>query len=281
MTIPESQANQATISDLKTPNRQEYEGAPVSVTLFKEALLRDDPDRFDLRLEVRDSGMFFHLRQSHASYSRLSSLTGRTITKDSPAAEILAAVTETNSQYIGSSKNREDGIYGLAHNLTINGTVLEGTVADEAAHEQSNGAVARGVVDVIMYHPVNMFMNDDKDSRETLLVPAYFVWSDTINDDGSFEVSLYIGDPDQPNHHLKVIDSLPIKAEAAEGAVTPEDPKEKAFAIGRAFYASVFYGALVEHAARFSAPLFGGKGVYHDSDLGLFFWPVTADPFAE
>lgn len=281
MTIPESQANQATISDLKTPNRQEYEGAPVSVTLFKEALLRDDPDRFDLRLEVRDSGMFFHLRQSHASYSRLSSLTGRTITKDSPAAEILAAVTETNSQYIGSSKNREDGIYGLAHNLTINGTVLEGTVADEAAHEQSNGAVARGVVDVIMYHPVNMFMNDDKDSRETLLVPAYFVWSDTINDDGSFEVSLYIGDPDQPNHHLKVIDSLPVKAEAAEGAVTPEDPKEKAFAIGRAFYASVFYGALVEHAARFSAPLFGGKGVYHDSDLGLFFWPVTADPFAE
>jgi hypothetical protein len=281
MTIPESQANQATISDLKTPNRQEYEGAPVSVTLFKEALLRDDPDRFDLRLEVRDSGMFFHLRQSHASYSRLSSLTGRTITKDSPAAEILAAVTETNSQYIGSSKNREDGIYGLAHNLTINGTVLEGTVADEAAHEQSNGAVARGVVDVIMYHPVNMFMNDDKDSRETLLVPAYFVWSDTINDDGSFEVSLYIGDPDQPNHHLKVIDSLPVKAEAAEGAVTPEDPKEKAFAIGRAFYASVFYGALVEHAARFSAPLFGGKGVHHDSDLGLFFWPVTADPFAE
>lgn len=281
MTIPESQANQATISDLKTPNRQEYEGAPVSVTLFKEALLRDDPDRFDLRLEVRDSGMFFHLRQSHASYSRLSSLTGRTITKDSPAAEILAAVTETNSQYIGSSKNREDGIYGFAHNLTINGTVLEGTVADEAAHEQSNGAVARGVVDVIMYHPVNMFMNDDKDSRETLLVPAYFVWSDTINDDGSFEVSLYIGDPDQPNHHLKVIDSLPIKAEAAEGAVTPEDPKEKAFAVGRAFYASVFYGALVEHAARFSAPLFGGKGVYHDSDLGLFFWPVTADPFAE
>lgn len=281
MTIPESQANQATISDLKTPNRQEYEGAPVSVTLFKEALLRDDPDRFDLRLEVRDSGMFFHLCQSHASYSRLSSLTGRTITKDSPAAEILAAVTETNSQYIGSSKNREDGIYGLAHNLTINGTVLEGTVADEAAHEQSNGAVARGVVDVIMYHPVNMFMNDDKDSRETLLVPAYFVWSDTINDDGSFEVSLYIGDPDQPNHHLKVIDSLPVKAEAAEGAVTPEDPKEKAFAIGRAFYASVFYGALVEHAARFSAPLFGGKGVHHDSDLGLFFWPVTADPFAE
>ena len=281
MTIPESQANQATISDLKTPNRQEYEGAPVSVTLFKEALLRDDPDRFDLRLEVRDSGMFFHLRQSHASYSRLSSLTGRTITKDSPAAEILAAVTETNSQYIGSSKNREDGIYGLAHNLTINGTVLEGTVADEAAHEQSNGAVARGVVDVIMYHPVNMFMNDDKDSRETLLVPAYFVWSDTINDDGSFEVSLYIGDPDQPNHHLKVIDSLPVKAEAAGGAVTPEDPKEKAFAIGRAFYASVFYGALVEHAARFSAPLFGGKGVHHDSDLGLFFWPVTADPFAE
>ena len=281
MTTPESQANQATIGDLKTPNRQEYEGAPVSVTLFKEALLRDDPDRFDLRLEVRDSGMFFHLRQSHASYSRLSSLTGRTITKDSPAAEILAAVTETNSQYIGSSKNREDGIYGLAHNLTINGTVLEGTVADEAAHEQSNGAVARGVVDVIMYHPVNMFMNDDKDSRETLLVPAYFVWSDTINDDGSFEVSLYIGDPDQPNHHLKVIDSLPVKAEAAEGAVTPEDPKEKAFAIGRAFYASVFYGALVEHAARFSAPLFGGKGVYHDSDLGLFFWPVTADPFAE
>ena len=281
MTTPESQANQATISDLKTPNRQEYEGAPVSVTLFKEALLRDDPDRFDLRLEVRDSGMFFHLRQSHASYSRLSSLTGRTITKDSPAAEILAAVTETNSQYIGSSKNREDGIYGLAHNLTIDGTVLEGTVADEAAHEQSNGAVARGVVDVIMYHPVNMFMNDDKDSRETLLVPAYFVWSDTINDDGSFEVSLYIGDPDQPNHHLKVIDSLPVKAEAAEGAVTPEDPKEKAFAIGRTFYASVFYGALVEHAARFSAPLFGGKGVYHDSDLGLFFWPVTADPFAE
>lgn len=281
MTTPESQANQATISDLKTPNRQEYEGAPVSVTLFKEALLRDDPDRFDLRLEVRDSGMFFHLRQSHASYSRLSSLTGRTITKDSPAAEILAAVTETNSQYIGSSKNREDGIYGLAHNLTINGTVLEGTVADEAAHEQSNGAVARGVVDAIMYHPVNMFMNDDKDSRETPLVPAYFVWSDTINDDGSFEVSLYIGDPDQPNHHLKVIDSLPVKAEAAEGAVTPEDPKEKAFAIGRAFYASVFYGALVEHAARFSAPLFGGKGVHHDSDLGLFFWPVTADPFAE
>lgn len=281
MTTPESQANQATISNLKTPNRQEHEGAPVSVTLFKEALLRDDPDRFDLRLEVRDSGMFFHLRQSHASYSRLSSLTGRTITKDSPAAEILAAVTETNSQYIGSSKNREDGIYGFAHNLTINGTVLEGTVADEAAHEQSNGAVARGVVDVIMYHPVNMFMNDDKDSRETLLVPAYFVWSDTINDDGSFEVSLYIGDPDQPNHHLKVIDSLPIKAEAAEGAVTPEDPKEKAFAIGRAFYASVFYGALVEHAARFSAPLFGGKGSYHDPDLGLFFWPVTADPFAE
>lgn len=281
MTTPESQANQATISDLKTPNRQEHEGAPVSVTLFKEALLRDDPDRFDLRLEVRDSGMFFHLRQSHASYSRLSSLTGRTITKDSPAAEILAAVTETNSQYIGSSKNREDGIYGFAHNLTINGTVLEGTVADEATHEQSNGAVARGVVDAIMYHPVNMFMNDDKDSRETLLVPAWFVWSDTINDDGSFEVSLYIGDPDQPNHHLKVIDSLPIKAEAAEGAVTPEDPKEKAFAIGRAFYASVFYGALVEHAARFSAPLFGGKGVHHDSDLGLFFWPVTADPFAE
>lgn len=281
MTIPESQANQATIGDLKTPNRQEYEGAPVSVTLFKEALLRDDPDRFDLRLEVHDSGMFFHLRQSHASYGRLSNLTGRNITKDSPAAEILAAVTETNSQYIGSSKNREDGIYGLAHNLTINGTVLEGTVADEAAHEQSNGAVARGVVDVIMYHPVNMFMNDDKDSRETLLVPAYFVWSDTINDDGSFEVSLYIGDPDQPNHHLKVIDSLPVKAEAAEGAVTPEDPKEKAFAIGRAFYASVFYGALVEHAARFSAPLFGGKGVHHDSDLGLFFWPVTADPFAE
>lgn len=281
MTTPESQANQATISDLKTPNRQEHEGAPVSVTLFKEALLRDDPDRFDLRLEVRDSGMFFHLRQSHASYSRLSSLTGRTITKDSPDAEILAAVTETNSQYIGSSKNREDGIYGFAHNLTIDGTVLEGTVADEAAHEQSNGAVARGVVDVIMYHPVNMFMNDDKDSRETLLVPAYFVWSDTINDDGSFEVSLYIGDPDQPNHHLKVIDSLPIKAEAAEGAVTPEDPKEKAFAVGRAFYASVFYGALVEHAARFSAPLFGGKGVHHDSDLGLFFWPVTADPFAE
>lgn len=281
MTTPESQANQATIGDLKTPNRQEHEGAPVSVTLFKEALLRDDPDRFDLRLEVRDSGMFFHLRQSHASYSRLSSLTGRTITKDSPAAEILAAVTETNSQYIGSSKNREDGIYGFAHNLTINGTVLEGTVADEAAHEQSNGAVARGVVDVIMYHPVNMFMNNDKDSQETLLVPAYFVWSDTINDDGSFEVSLYIGDPDQPNHHLKVIDSLPVKAEAAEGAVTPEDPKEKAFAIGRAFYASVFYGALVEHAARFSAPLFGGKGVHHDSDLGLFFWPVTADPFAE
>lgn len=281
MTTPESQANQATIGDLKTPNRQEHEGAPVSVTLFKEALLRDDPDRFDLRLEVRDSGMFFHLRQSHASYSRLSSLTGRTITKDSPAAEILAAVTETNSQYIGSSKNREDGIYGFAHNLTINGTVLEGTVADEAAHEQSNGAVARGVVDVIMYHPVNMFMNNDKDSQETLLVPAYFVWSDTINDDGSFEVSLYIGDPDQPHHHLKVIDSLPIKAEAAEGAVTPEDPKEKAFAIGRAFYASVFYGALVEHAARFSAPLFGGKGVHHDSDLGLFFWPVTADPFAE
>lgn len=281
MTTPESQANQATISDLKTPNRQEHEGAPVSVTLFKEALLRDDPDRFDLRLEVRDSGMFFHLRQSHASYSRLSSLTGRTITKDSPAAEILAAVTETNSQYIGSSKNREDGIYGFAHNLTINGTVLEGTVADEATHEQSDGAVARGVVDAIMYHPVNMFMNDDKDSRETLLVPAWFVWSDTINDDGSFEVSLYIGDPDQPNHHLKVIDSLPIKAEAAEGAVTPEDPKEKAFAIGRAFYASVFYGALVEHAARFSAPLFGGKGVHHDSDLGLFFWPVTADPFAE
>lgn len=277
MTTPESQANQATISDLKTPNRQEHEGAPVTVTLFKEALLRDDPDRFDLRIEVRDSGMFFHLRQSHASYSRLSSLTGRTITKDSPAAEILAAVTETNSQYIGSSKNREDGIYGFAHNLTIN----EGTVADEAAHEQSNGAVARGVVDVIMYHPVNMFMNNDKDSQETLLVPAYFVWSDTINDDGSFEVSLYIGDPDQPNHHLKVIDSLPVKAEAAEGAVTPEDPKEKAFAIGRAFYASVFYGALVEHAARFSAPLFGGKGVHHDSDLGLFFWPVTADPFAE
>lgn len=281
MTTPESQANQATISDLKTPNRQEHEGAPVSVTLFKEALLRDDPDHFDLRLEVRDSGMFFHLRQSHASYSRLSSLTGRTITKDSPAAEILAAVTETNSQYIGSSKNREDGIYGFAHNLTINGTVLEGTVTDEAPHKQGNGAVARGVVDVIMYHPVNMFMNDDKDSRETLLVPAYFVWSDTINDDGSFEVSLYIGDPDQPNHHLKVIDSLPIKAEAAEGAATPEDPKEKAFAIGRAFYASVFYGALVEHAARFSAPLFGGKGVHHDSDLGLFFWPVTADPFAE
>lgn len=281
MTTPESQANQATIGDLKTPNRQEHEGAPVSVTLFKEALLRDDPDRFDLRLEVRDSGMFFHLRQSHASYSRLSSLTGRTITKDSPAAEILAAVTETNSQYIGSSKNREDGIYGFAHNLTINGTVREATVTDEATHEQSNGAVARGVVDVIMYHPVNMFMNNDKDSQETLLVPAYFVWSDTINDDGSFEVSLYIGDPDQPNHHLKVIDNLPVKAEAAEGAVTPEDPKEKAFAIGRAFYASVFYGALVEHAARFSAPLFGGKGVHHDSDLGLFFWPVTADPFAE
>lgn len=281
MTTPESQANQATISDLKTPNRQEHEGAPVSVTLFKEALLRDDPDRFDLRLEVRDSGMFFHLRQSHASYSRLSSLTGRTITKDSPDAEILAAVTETNSQYIGSSKNREDGIYGFAHNLTINGTVREATVTDEATHEQSNGAVAEGTVDAVMYHPVNMFMNDDKDSRETLLVPAYFVWSDTINDDGSFEVSLYIGDPDQPNHHLKVIDSLPIKAEAAEGAVTPEDPKEKAFAIGRAFYASVFYGALVEHAARFSAPLFGGKGVHHDSDLGLFFWPVTADPFAE
>lgn len=281
MTTPESQANQATISDLKTPNRQEHEGAPVSVTLFKEALLRDDPDRFDLRLEVRDSGMFFHLRQSHASYSRLSSLTGRAITKDSPAAEILVAITETNSQYIGSSKNREDGIYGFAHNLTIDGTVMEGTVTDEATHEQSNGAVARGVVDAIMYHPVNMFMNDDKDSRETLLVPAYFVWSDTINDDGSFEVSLYIGDPDQPNHHLKVIDSLPVKAEAAEGAVTPEDPKEKALAIGRAFYASVFYGALVEHAARFSAPLFGGKGVYHDSDLGLFFWPVTADPFAE
>lgn len=281
MTTPESQANQATISDLKTPNRQEHEGAPVSVTLFKEALLRDDPDRFDLRLEAHDSGMFFHLRQSHASYSRLSSLTGRTITKDSPAAEILAAVTETNSQFIGSSKNREDGIYGFAHNLTINGTVLEGTVADEATHERSNGAVARGVVDAIMYHPVNMFMNDDKDSRETLLVPAYFAWSDTIKEDGSFEVSLYIGDPDQPNHHLKVIDSLPIKAEAAEGAVTPEDPTEKASAIGRAFYASVFYGALVEHAARFSAPLFGGKGVYHDSDLGLFFWPVTADPFAE
>lgn len=76
MTTPKSQANQATISDLKTPNRQEHEGAPVSVTLFKEALLRDDPDHFDLRLEVRDSGMFFHLRQSHASYSRLSSLTG-------------------------------------------------------------------------------------------------------------------------------------------------------------------------------------------------------------
>lgn len=281
MTIPESQANQATISDLKTPNRQEYEGAPVSVTLFKEALLRDDPDRFDLRLEVRDSGMFFHLRQSHASYSRLSSLTGRTITKDSPAAEILAAVTETNSQYIGSSKNREDGIYGLAHNLTINGTIMEGTVTDGGPHKQGNGAVARGVVDAIMYRPVNMFMNDDKDSRETLLVPAWFVWSDTIAEDGSFEVSLYIGDPDQPNHHLKVIDSLPIKAEATEGAVTPEDPKEKAFAIGRAFYASVFYGALVEHAARFSAPLFGGKGVHHDSDLGLFFWPVTADPFAE
>ena len=281
MTTPESQANQATISDLKTPNRQEHVGVPVHVTLFKEALLRDDPDHFDLRLEVRDSGMFFHLRQSHASYSRLSDLTGRTITKDSPAAEILAAVTETNSQYIGSSKNREDGIYGFAHNLTINGTILEGTVTGGDTHKQGNGAVARGVVDAIMYHPVNMFMNDDKDSRETLLVPAYFAWSDTIKEDGSFEVSLYIGDPDQPNHHLKVIDSLPIKAEAAEGAVTPEDPKEKAFAIGRAFYASVFYGALVEHAARFSAPLFGGKGVYHDSDLGLFFWPVTADPFAE
>lgn len=281
MTTPESQANQATISDLKTPNRQEHEGAPVSVTLFKEALLRDDPDRFDLRLEVRDSGMFFHLRQSHASYSRLSSLTGRTITKDSPAAEILAAVTETNSQYIGSSKNREDGIYGFARNLTINGTVMEGTVTGGDTHKQGNGAVARGVVDAIMYHPVNMFMNNDKDSQETLLVPAWFVWSDTIAEDGSFEVSLYIGDPDRPHHHLKVIDSLPIKAEAAEGAVTPEDPKEKAFAIGRAFYASVFYGALVEHAARFSAPLFGGKGVYHDSDLGLFFWPVTADPFAE
>ena len=281
MTTPESQANQATISDLKTPNRQEHEGAPVSVTLFKEALLRDDPDRFDLRLEVKDSGMFFHLRQSHASYSRLSSLTGRTITKDSPAQEILAAVTETNSQFIGSSKTPQDGIYGFAHNLTINGTVREATVTDEATHEQSNGAVAEGTVDAVMYHPVNMFMNDDKDSRETLLVPAYFAWSDTIKEDGSFEVSLYIGDPDQPNHHLKVIDSLPIKAEAAEGAVTPEDPKEKAFAIGRAFYASVFYGALVEHAARFSAPLFGGKGSYHDPDLGLFFWPVTADPFAE
>lgn len=281
MTTPESQANQATISDLKTPNRQEHEGAPVSVTLFKEALLRDDPDRFDLRLEVHDSGMFFHLRQSHASYSRLSNLTGRNITKDSPAQEILAAVTETNSQFIGSSKTPQDGIYGFAHNLTINGTVREATVTDEATHEQSNGAVAEGTVDAVMYHPVNMFMNDDKDSRETLLVPAYFAWSDTIKEDGSFEVSLYIGDPDQPNHHLKVIDSLPIKAEAAEGAVTPEDPKEKAFAIGRAFYASVFYGALVEHAARFSAPLFGGKGVHHDSDLGLFFWPVTADPFAE
>lgn len=281
MTTPESQANQATISDLKTPNRQEHEGAPVSVTLFKEALLRDDPDRFDLRLEVRDSGMFFHLRQSHASYSRLSNLTGRNITKDSPAQEILAAVTETNSQFIGSSKTPQDGIYGFAHNLTINGTVREATVTDEATHEQSNGAVAEGTVDAVMYHPVNMFMNDDKDSRETLLVPAYFAWSDTIKEDGSFEVSLYIGDPDQPNHHLKVIDSLPIKAEAAEGAVTPEDPKEKAFAIGRAFYASVFYGALVEHAARFSAPLFGGKGSYHDPDLGLFFWPVTADPFAE
>lgn len=281
MTTPESQANQATISDLKTPNRQEHVGVPVHVTLFKEALLRDDPDHFDLRLEVRDSGMFFHLRQSHASYSRLSDLTGRTITKDSPAAEILAAVTETNSQYIGSSKNREDGIYGFAHNLTINGTIMEGTVTGGDTHKQGNGAVARGVVDAIMYHPVNMFMNDDKDSRETLLVPAYFAWSDTIKEDGSFEVSLYIGDPDQPTHHLKVIDSLPIKAEAAEGAVTPEDPKEKAFAIGRAFYASVFYGALVEHAARFSAPLFGGKGVHHDSDLGLFFWLVTADPFAE
>ena len=281
MTPNNNTPTQATIGDLKTPNRQEHEGAPVSVTLFKEALLRDDPDHFDLRLEVRDSGMFFHLRQSHASYSRLSSLTGRAITKDSPAAEILAAVTETNSQYIGSSKNREDGIYGFAHNLTINGTIMEGTVTDGGPHKQGNGAVARGVVDAIMYRPVNMFMNDDKDSQETLLVPAYFVWSDTIAEDGSFEVSLYIGDPDQPNHHLKVIDSLPIKAEAAEGAVTPEDPKEKAFAIGRAFYASVFYGALVEHAARFSAPLFGGKGVYHDSDLGLFFWPVTADPFAE
>lgn len=281
MTPNNNTPTQATIGDLKTPNRQEHEGAPVSVTLFKEALLRDDPDHFDLRLEVRDSGMFFHLRQSHASYSRLSSLTGRAITKDSPAAEILAAVTETNSQYIGSSKNREDGIYGFAHNLTINGTIMEGTVTDGGPHKQGNGAVARGVVDAIMYRPVNMFMNDDKDSQETLLVPAYFVWSDTIAEDGSFEVSLYIGDPDQPNHHLKVIDSLPIKAEAAEGAVTPEDPKEKAFAIGRAFYASVFYGALVEHAARFSAPLFGGNGVYHDSDLGLFFWPVTADPFAE
>lgn len=281
MTTPESQANQATIGDLKTPNRQEHEGVPVHVTLFKEALLRDDPDRFDLRLEVRDSGMFFHLRQSHASYSRLSSLTGRTITKDSPAAEILAAVTETNSQYIGSSKTPQDGIYGFARTLTINGTVMEGTVTGGDTHKQGNGAVARGVVDAIMYRPVNMFMNNDKDSQETLLVPAWFVWSDTIAEDGSFEVSLYIGDPDQPNHHLKVIDSLPIKAEAAEGAVTPEDPKEKAFAIGRAFYASVFYGALVEHAARFSAPLFGGKGVYHDSDLGLFFWPVTADPFAE
>lgn len=281
MTTPESQANQATIGDLKTPNRQEHEGVPVHVTLFKEALLRDDPDRFDLRLEVHDSGMFFHLRQSHASYSRLSNLTGRNITKDSPAQEILAAVTETNSQFIGSSKTPQDGIYGFAHNLTINGTVREATVTDEATHEQSNGAVAEGTVDAVMYHPVNMFMNDDKDSRETLLVPAYFAWSDTIKEDGSFEVSLYIGDPDQPNHHLKVIDSLPIKAEAAEGAVTPEDPKKKAFAIGRAFYASVFYGALVEHAARFSAPLFGGKGVHHDSDLGLFFWPVTADPFAE
>ena len=49
MTTPESQANQATISDLKTPNRQEHERVPVHVTLFKEALLRDDPDRFDLR----------------------------------------------------------------------------------------------------------------------------------------------------------------------------------------------------------------------------------------
>lgn len=281
MTTPESQANQATIGDLKTPNRQEHEGVPVHVTLFKEALLRDDPDRFDLRLEVHDSGMFFHLRQSHASYSRLSNLTGRNITKDSPAQEILAAVTETNSQFIGSSKTPQDGIYGFAHNLTINGAVREATVTDEATHERSNGAVAEGTVDAVMYHPVNMFMNDDKDSRETLLVPAYFAWSDTIKEDGSFEVSLYIGDPDQPNHHLKVIDSLPVKAEAAEGAVTPEDPKEKAFAIGRAFYASVFYGALVEHAARFSAPLFGGKGVHHDSDLGLFFWPVTADPFAE
>lgn len=281
MTSNNNTPTQATIGDLKTPNRQEHEGAPVHVTLFKEALLRADPDRFDLRLEVEDSGMFFHLRQSHASYSRLSSLTGRTITKDSPAQEILAAVTETNSQFIGSSKTPQDGIYGFAHNLTINGTVREATVTDEATHEQSNGAVAEGTVDAVMYHPVNMFMNDDKDSRETLLVPAYFAWSDTIKEDGSFEVSLYIGDPDQPNHHLKVIDSLPVKAEAAEGAVTPEDPKEKAFAVGRAFYASVFYGALVEHAARFSAPLFGGKGVYHDSDLGLFFWPVTADPFAE